>query len=102
MFTAPWEHVPESDTALLAELKLELSKGHPMYDMKLLPVAKRIDKDDVCFREISSDTERYFEVHLTWSGKKEITPYPRHTEYFDFHSWFDGKCLKDQEEYGNE
>ena len=98
MFTDPWVHIEKDSTFHIEELKKELSRDHLLFGVNLYPVAKRIDNDTVCFHEANGD-ERYFEVHLTWSGKVEVDNFPKTIVYKDFDDWFVNKCLLEQNKW---
>jgi hypothetical protein len=55
------------------ELRLELSKGHPLHGRDLSAVAVRDDRDDALFR---SPAGEMFVVHLTWRQSAEPPPWP--------------------------
>jgi hypothetical protein len=70
------------------ELYKELSKGHPLFGVKVKAVAQKIDCDDVLFM-IENHTSLYALVHLTWSGKPEKNTQCPTTHFFK--TWDDWK-----------
>jgi hypothetical protein len=73
-FPAPWQPVAEDDDHFDAELRRELTAGHPLYDQTLKAIAARDDGDDVLFRSVSDPSELFI-IHLTWKGE-EPAPWP--------------------------
>jgi hypothetical protein len=57
---------------LQAELKAELSSGHPLHGRDCRVVAKALPQDEV----VAVADELVALVHLTWSGRREKPPYP--------------------------
>lgn len=76
VFLAPWinisEYSIEHKLALEAELAIELGSQHQLVVGKFSVLAKREDRDDIL---ISNGTQFYI-IHLTWSGRIELAPYP--------------------------
>ncbi len=84
-FVNPWRGVSSENGAQLArELQLELSPGHPLYGLELIPIARSVRADDVLFRLPDS---RVAAVHLTWKGGPEEPPWPSSVIYADQHEW---------------
>ena len=69
MVREPWYTVSdESVEALVSELRREAVAGHPLYDVDVVVIARREDRDDVAFMVPDG---RVAVVHLTWSGRPE-------------------------------
>ncbi|WP_076589159.1 hypothetical protein [Vibrio ostreicida] len=94
MYIEPWNDIanyPNSyRTAVGAELDREIGCGHVLNKLNFELLAKRDDCDDV----LLSSKDRYFIVHLTWSGKAEKKPYPK-TDVFDSREELDNKLRLD-------
>jgi len=73
---------------LSAELKAEVSLGHPLYGLDAKAVASRIDRDDVLF-ELEGAPNYLAVVHLTWHREED----PR---------WPSVQFFKDWEHWANE
>ncbi len=58
--------------ALLKELKREMSEDHILFDVEIVPIARKSLNDDVLFQLPEG---RVAVVHLTWSGIKEDDPF---------------------------
>lgn len=82
----PWTPIASEDerNALEAELSRELAPMHPLYQNMALPLAKRLDCDDVAFVLARG---RIAIVHLTWSSAEEPDGFPLFTVY-DSHERF--------------
>jgi hypothetical protein len=81
----PWcEFVPGQADAFLRELRIELSPSHPLHGLNLAPVAHSARADDALFQLADG---RVVEVHLTWIGKTEQPPAPRHRIYSSIEEW---------------
>src|SRR5580704_2099361 len=84
-FLEPWRALPpERAEALLREVQLELSAGHPLYRADLTAVAVSSLADDVLFR---LDDGRVASVHLTWRRSAEQNPWPSHRIYASLEEW---------------
>lgn len=87
---SPWQ-VPHSPEGLTAELKRELSPGHPLFDKRLRALAVARDRDDVLFEIADGEGRRYAVVHLTWTGHHETAPNCPWTDFFEslerWHEW---------------
>jgi hypothetical protein len=67
---------------LEAQLRRELSPGHPLFGLPAVAVARRADNDDVLFYLPGS--ERSFAiVHLTWTAGRQPAPDWPHTIRYD-------------------
>lgn len=49
---------------------MEVSAGHPLFEVALEVVAHDVAFDDVLCRHVE-DPERFTELHLTWAGRAE-------------------------------
>lgn len=81
-YTLPeqWTELGENGESVLKELQKEISKNHLLYNKKCIPLAKRLDQDDVLFS--IPDINKFAVVHLTWGDKEELDPmYPITTVY---------------------
>ena len=81
MYSEPWSNIedysPAHGAALLTEMATELPVGHELYGKSSKILAKREDRDDVL---VICDN-KFYVVHLTWSNKKEVLPYPETKSY---------------------
>jgi hypothetical protein len=86
----PWQLVNISDRVLFhAELRRELSPGHPLHELPIGAVARRTDCDDILF-QLEDDTDRVAVTHLTWRGQPEQdTDWPSVTFYPSLAVWFE-------------
>lgn len=83
----PWEELPPGQAAAFArELEIELAPSHPLYGLKLTALAHSSRNDDALFQ---LDCGSVVEVHLTWSGRAEPIPWPRHKVYANLRQWFE-------------
>jgi hypothetical protein len=104
-FIQPWFSIqkPEAATAdsIVAELKLELSEKHLLYNQPVTLLARRTDCDDMLFK-FGTPNERFAVVHLTYSGKREVNlDFPR-TEVFDsFADFAKNRMQRDALEFAN-
>jgi hypothetical protein len=72
----PWIRVSADTRASLeAELRAEVSKGHPLFEKQTIAVARCDGCDDVVFS--IEDPARFVMVHLTWRQAPEPPPWPR-------------------------
>jgi hypothetical protein len=55
---------------LLDELRRETSSAHALHGRRLLPLARRVDRDDVLYQELSPNGALWL-VHLTWRPEKD-------------------------------
>jgi hypothetical protein len=69
---------PRTAAAFLRELQ------HPWYGTKLTAIAHSRAADDVLFRIEDGGVA---DVHLTWSGQVEQTPWPDHDVYASVEEW---------------
>ncbi len=98
MYIEPWSDITEYPEghreALARELEKELEPNHILYGLSSKVLAKREDQDDIL---VSNDLG-YFTIHLTWSGKAEISPFPK-SERFDSLEMLKIKLASDSEFY---
>jgi hypothetical protein len=71
---------------LTAELQREIGPRHPLAGVRVVPVARRHDRDDVLFL-LPEAGDRLALVHLTWSRKREADPRWPNTVFYE--SWED-------------
>jgi hypothetical protein len=94
-FLEPWRALPpERAEALLREVRIELSPGHPLYGADLAAIAVSRIADDALFR---LDDGRVAKVHLTWSRAAEQKPWPSHRIYASFEEWAQQVMIPDHE-----
>jgi hypothetical protein len=80
-FLSPWTP-PHSPEALVMELQREVGPDHPLFAKATRALAVARDRDDVLFEIADGDPHRYAVVHLTWSGKREISRMFPSTDFF--------------------
>ena len=96
-FLDPWcEFIPGQGDAFLQELKSELSPGHLLYGLKLVPLGHSGAADDALFE---AEDGRVFQVHLTFSRRTEQSPLPRTRVYENVDEWFRQVMIPANEEY---
>jgi hypothetical protein len=84
-FLEPWERFVEGQADFFVlELERELSPGHALYGLKLLPLGHSGASDDVLFE---MEDGRVVQVHLIHSPLGEQAPWPRHRIYSNFSEW---------------
>jgi hypothetical protein len=94
-FLEPWRALPpERAEALLRELQIELSPGHPLHGIQLAGIAVSRHADDVLFR---LQDGRVAQVHLTWRRGVEKNPWPSHRIYASFEEWAQQVMVPDRE-----
>lgn len=67
--------------ALEAELRRELAPGHALFGATVAAVAKCGACDEAAFAVEGEPGAHWARVHLTWTGHREVTPYPRSEEF---------------------
>jgi RNA:NAD 2'-phosphotransferase (TPT1/KptA family) len=98
---APWHEVAaeERKGAGYEELRREVGKSHPLY--KHLDSLEKVwssgMSDDALFKD--TVTGKYYQVHLTWSGRQESKDWPATTAYSSFEEWIENSLLIDQQNY---
>lgn len=94
-YLEPWYSTDEQ--SLAAELQREAAQGHALFDVPVIVLARRQDRDDVLF-ELQDGSNRVAQVHLSW--QLESNPVWPHTQLFaDRDAWLES-MKKDHEEYG--
>ena len=90
-FLKPWEAfgLGQADSFLL-ELSREVSPGHPLHNLPLLPLGHSCAADDALF---AMQDGRVVEVHLTFSGKAERPPWPSHRFYSSVNEWIEQSMM---------
>jgi hypothetical protein len=84
-FLEPWcDFVPGQGDAFLDELRRELSPGHALEELKLIPLGHSSAADDALF---GTEDGRVFQVHLTLSHRAEEPPLPRCLAYSSADEW---------------
>ena len=84
-FSQPWRELSQEQAdAVLREIRRELSPGHPLHGANLTPIAKSGLTDDVL---LQLDDGRVADVHLTWTGCAEGSPWPRHRVFASLEEW---------------
>ena len=96
----PWERLKDSCEALVSELQREFSPLHVLHGVPVVPVARRIDCDDILFAT-ADPSKPLAVVHLTWAGKAERDPrWPSTTIYPSWQDWIERCLVPDHKEYG--
>jgi hypothetical protein len=96
-FLKPWyEFLPGQGEAFLEELKHELSPGHLLESLELVPLGHSGAADDAIFE---AEDGRVFRVHLTLSHRAEQPPLPRTRVYANANDWARQVMLPANEEY---
>jgi hypothetical protein len=97
---APWQAISPPDGAPLeAELRKELSPGHPLFGLSFSAIGRRSDQDDVLV-VVHGDPERLAVAHLTWRSAPESDPQWPNTEFFDGErDWTARRMLEDHAEW---
>lgn len=77
------------------ELEKEVGEGHVLYGTRCVPVARRIDQDDVLF-QVDGREDFYAVVRLTWSGMRESdSAFPRTEAFRSIGEWVEKKMKPD-------
>lgn len=96
-FLEPWEEFRTGQAdAFLLELSREVSPEHPLSDLQLDPLEHSGAADDALF---ATQDGRVVEVHLTWSGRAEQPPWPKHRFYSNVGEWIEQAMLPEHEGY---
>lgn len=84
----PWQPISERGrTAYEYELKLELTPGHPLYDVDVTAVGRRCVGDDVLF-QLHNHPAEFAVVHLTFIGRPELdSQWPAIVLYSSLDHW---------------
>jgi hypothetical protein len=95
-FLEPWQRfVPGQADAFLGELEQELSPGHPLHGVNLIPLGHSGAADDALFQ---MEDGRVVQVHLTFSPRTEEQPSPRHRIYSNADEWVQQVMFPQHEE----
>jgi hypothetical protein len=96
-FLAPWyEFAPGHGETFLQELKRELSPGHQLEGLALVPLGHSGAADDTLF---GTDDGRVFQVHLTFSRHAERSPWPHCRPFSTAAVWVQQVMLPENEEH---
>jgi hypothetical protein len=98
----PWEAVDVTvATALVEQLRREVTGGHPLHGRDAVAVALRIDNDDVLFT-FPDGPEACAVVHLTYAGASRLhREYPSTVFYSTVEEWVDECMVRDHREYNS-
>jgi hypothetical protein len=89
----PWLSLsPEQAELLLREAHVEISPGHTLHALSLVPIAQSRRADDVLFK---LDDGRVAAVHLTWRRSPEPPPWPSSQTYASFDEWSEQVMIPD-------
>ncbi len=97
----PWHLILEGkvDDRTATELYSEVGKQHVLYGIKVRPVARRQDSDDVLF-QLLDDSGRFAIVHLTYAQHPEADPqWPGTDLYSDWAAFETNRLQPDAEEW---
>jgi hypothetical protein len=98
-YLEPWIAVTNHAANLEAELRREVSEGHPLHARSPIAIAQRTDTDDVLFR-MNETGPRYAVVHLTWRGEPEPESRWPETRFFETMDQWKNFCMvPDHEEF---
>jgi hypothetical protein len=84
----PWE---PATPGLEAELKREVSPGHPLFGREAICVGRRGDRDDALFF-LPGSPDPLAVVHLTWRPEKNPA-WPHTVFYSSLDDWVE-RCMK--------
>ena len=98
--SAPWIAVDDSEGQRFEdEYAAEIAKGHPLYGVPAKAIARRTDSGDVLFRLLRHLCD-YAVVHLTWSGREELSPdLPRLELYVDDQDLTETRIVPDHQSH---
>jgi len=96
----PWRAIsPAGRDAYKLELRLEVTPGHPLYDVDVTPVARRCDTDDILL-ELHHHPAQFAVVHLTFIGAPESkSHWPSITLYSNIEHWVSRRMMPDAAYY---
>ena len=97
----PWHPIVDGaiDDRIATELYNEVGEQHALYGIKVRPVARREDCDDVLF-ELLDESARFAVVHLTYSRHAETDPrWPGTEVYADWAAFERDRLRPDAEEW---
>ena len=97
---APWQPISEKGReAYELELKLEVTPGHPLFEIPVRAVARTGHDDDVLF-QTQGHPAQLAVVHLTYRGRRESEPkWPSVILYRDIDHWIMRGMLRDAARY---
>jgi hypothetical protein len=95
-FVEPWFRTNNNRESFERELSREVMTTHPLFNMKVMAVAFRRDRDDVLFQIEGSDA-KYAVVHLTY--KRESDPKWPSTTLFKDRESVEQYLAADREEW---
>jgi hypothetical protein len=99
---APWQPVKSAGDNLVKELRQELSEYHILHGVRVVAVARRVDRDDVLFTT-ADPAKPLAVVHLTFTGDREREPqWPWTTIYNNWQDWIDRCMLPDHWHYAQD
>ena len=82
-------------------MKREVKPGHPLYQVDVKAVAKRLDCDDVLY-SLFKHSSAFAVVHLTYAIS-EVSPKWPHTRLFNsLEDWIESCMTPDHEDYGQD
>ena len=92
----PWEAI--IDGALFeAELQTEVCRGHPLYQIEVKAIGRRLDCDDVLFA-LANHSHALAVVHLTYA--RESNPgWPQTRLFADTEDWTERGMKPDNRDY---
>jgi putative RNA 2'-phosphotransferase len=97
----PWHFWSEGEERpdFKRELEREVGPGHLLYPrLKTLKlVARRHDLDDMLFEDTADG--RYYVVHLTFTGSREIRGFPSTRAFLNFDDWLEKGWYIDQADW---
>ena len=82
-----FDAIEESDRlAIEAELQREIKAGHSLCGLSTTAIGHLPGQDDVVL-QINDGSGRIAQVHVTWEGREERPPWPRHAIFSSFAEW---------------
>jgi len=92
----PWQAISANgQDAYRLEVSLEVTPGHPLFGVRVTPLARRCDADDVLF-ELHHHPAQLAVVHLTFTGAPERKPHwPAVTLYSNMEHWVSARMMPD-------
>ncbi len=107
MFRRPWTAIGRTiahQDAFIQEFLVETGRQRQLGARKILALAQRADRGDVCFVEYrmsggAVDLGRCWLIRLTWSGKPEPDGWDGVVQYRDVDDWLGGDYLIDVNTY---
>jgi hypothetical protein len=96
----PWSPLKDDEHAegLKAEFLREVGRGHALFGVPVLPIAKRAGSDDVLF-QLLDGSGRVAVVHLTWVGGRESPPWPGTAIFSSLEAWCDQDMRPTHEDF---